>query len=1232
MEFENDESILLKEAQRLKIPMKFVKISKNSKGAKIYSDITKEIGDIIPSQISLLKLYENFKNIEITDLVMLYAIYKKNDDQEKVLQEINELYELVNLNKIQNVRELYEFTIPNWERKFIEKFEEEGSRLEDILIIQEEMKKFPPLYYSQIKVFSTILYADMKFKNTVPTINDGYEIFDLSKPDINLPYIKWNTNLTDPNNKELYKIYTGETFEESPDYSKIFPIKEKELANSFVFTISKRKSDEKEDAFLKATYSLETNLLKMKIPREDIDDKEKLLQKISNVFSLDPENVNEKSISGEFFIFDIDINELVLSDMVLNDEFMNNYLFMKEMTTPFALKSQTKLFFRSVGSLSLDQEEESSSVAFIITQNYAKGGEIVTILKNEKEEKVKLEENTPYISVRITSADSLEIAESFVKIFSRLLSRYKSVEKETENIYKLFIPEFEKNIKSSSLKIKGLPETKITKLQQAAPELFVPGYARKCPNQPVIIPEDEIDNWKNQTFLYKNKETERQILKFPLQDGKELNFGCPIEEDKGELYPFPGFKQNKLSNKDIYPNLPCCYKTERLSKIKKEEVEERDEDEEDEDEEKEGRKSVKKIKHLIKTDKILDVGRYGSLPDNIVDLLKNSIKDKGEILRKGVSRTANSILHCIHIAIKDETYMRKTEKEKEIYIEKIRKQIAKSIQPGLCKQEMFDFTENEIINSLSDNSEFLDPDLYFRALEEVYNINIFVFAPSKDEKKRLKNKEKSIGVIQLPRFKLFSARTPRPDRFSVLIYRTMGSESTVTKYPQCELIVNQKEDEDIGLFGEKMHELLFEAILNINNVITWELVSDNSKLDILARDNIYSRLNFYELTNKIAKKQYIDDFGKMRGLYINDILMIFPPSAPENLPVSSEIISTPLEKVLEVFSNPVAVSLDIDKNINGLWFSVLDIVYGIYIPIVPTINKLNLPIGPENPLGEKGGEITARLRKIKRDLDFILQILKWLFSLSKMPLENFINEYTIIGGDVKGDSSKIYNFENIGRTFPDINLVGKEGVEKAIEEMKKRVPTLFLEDRLFLYSEKFFNGIYYLMKQYTKEYVKNIMNMRVPKMITRKYLTEQDFISNEGIAVFLNEFELKTWLASLEKNLNIYSTLNNSDAGKTEPYMYIAPDGHIYLIQNVIEGDLQKALNVGFYWDKYKVNPGFKSPEYDEEEIPKYVIYSISQTKNIILSENQAGDSLFFYSILRYNTFPPSHAAMLVLL
>jgi hypothetical protein len=241
-----------------------------------------------------------------------------------------------------------------------------------------------------------------------------------------------------------------------------------------------------------------------------------------------------------------------------------------------------------------------------------------------------------------------------------------------------------------------------------------------------------------------------------------------------------------------------------------------------------------------------------------------------------------------------------------------------------------------------------------------------------------------------------------------------------------------------------------------------------------------------------------------------------------------------------------------------------------------------------------------------------------------MELKDFMNKYTGIG-NITGNSSNIYDFKNIGRKFPDVNTV-----EEGIVEMRKRVPTLFSGDRLFLYSEKMFNGVLYLMEMYVKEYVKNIKNMTVPKTINREKLVDEDFIDYTGVVLFLNEIDLKTWLGSLNKYPEIINKLTIGNALKNEPYMYISPDNHIYLIQNVTEGNIERALNISYYWRKYKVNIGFKSPEYDELEQPKYVVYEISQANQIEPVENNADESIDFYSILRYNK--TSHAAMLRLL
>ena len=199
--------------------------------------------------------------------------------------------------------------------------------------------------------------------------------------------------------------------------------------------------------------------------------------------------------------------------------------------------------------------------------------------------------------------------------------------------------------------------------------------------------------------------------------------------------------------------------------------------------------------------------------------------------------------------------------------------------------------------------------------------------------------------------------------------------------------------------------------------------------------------------------------------------------------------------------------------------------------------------------------------------------------------------------------------------------------------MSKRVPSLFHELpsglKLFLYSQKFFDGIKYLISMFLKEFVSK-GNLLVPKIIVRKQLTEQDFIGYSGVALFMSDIDLRTWLSSLNKYPRIYNNINETFSLRNEPFLYEAPDKHIYLIQNVVEGNLLRTLNVDYYWDKHKVNPGFRTPEYDENEELKYLVYGISPANTVVPIEDKTKGDINFYTVLRYNTL--AYAAMLLLL
>lgn len=1187
-EFDNEKSTLYKWSISLEIPPELVIVEK-VRDENIYHSGIEKIQEYLQTDNNIINAHEKFPSISIQDLAMIYTLYNFNKlELSKIVEDINSLYSQENVNVIRNGDEL-KLRYEEWAKKLKDRKEEILDEIDEINYIHETLSKYKSLDVTDLKVTNITVSANFSMlddtgKYITPSIHDGIEIFNNSNANKNMPYIKYNSFLkSESKNLQLFKIYKGKIIEELPNYKNIIPETDyKEEVNNFVFIFWSGEGDIQKatkESFLKGVYDLPTNTMLIKIHSGDKDQVKKIVNQIGHSLSIKPINVKNTYISGEFSIYDVEIKKLILSDMIFNNDILKNYFYIKETTTPLIFKKKFKIFYRS-------EKDVKSSLNFSIEQKYTKTDEHIKI----KGEDVIYPSNTPYLKVIISKADNIKTAEQFINIFSRLMMYYKDNYEKTENIYKTFIPEL--NLLPERKELQVITSgSRIKQLKFTAPDIFVTDYARKCQknSQPIIIPPDELDNWE-----YK--------MAFP-PDKPEIYIGCPDAN-----YPHPGVIINDgLSNKDKYPCLPCCFKDDQMSpNVNSNYNKCYGKGKEETEEIKEVEKKEKKITegHVIITGKIIKPGRYGDLPEDIQKLLSSYNGESGTFYRKGVPHTENSFIHCLSDAI-DPKY--KKSKNKEKYVSNIREKIYKNTRPSLLKQELYDYSDEDIMNKLKDTKIFLDPNKYYRALEEYYNVNIYVFGPTTLNKQ---------GEMVLPRFKLFYSKVPR-DRDSVLIYRSMGSESDVLKFAQCELIIENKKKKNTQVFGEQMSKYLHKSLLKLNRIITWELVSDNNKIDVLGRDNIYSVINYFDMISKKGTKQLIDGYGKLRGLIFpsngEQITIMTHSSQPENLDSTTDIIRCTEKTSIKTFGDPMAVTLNENNLVNGHWYQVLDIVYGIYIPIIPQHENKGYTIGPPNPYNNKGPQIVSKIKKLEGDLNYIKQILIWLFSLSNMdnPTE-FMEEYTLIDENVYDDSENIYDFSNIGFRFPKVN-----NINSAFNKLEKRVPTIVENNKLYIYSEKFYDGLKYFLNKYNHEY----SPIKVPTEIYRT-ITSDDFTKQPYEAVFVNEHDLKTWLNTMNKmtykNIIIDKKLSLSNEVKIEPYIYSDPDGNTYMIQNVVNGDLLRAINVANYWKLNKINLGFNSEHIEEKDVPNHVIYIISPSFNPILSKNNAGDSTDYIQILSY--------------
>jgi hypothetical protein len=1259
--FDNEISILYKWARHYRTPIKLILITPEIRGDKeinIYSNGIEAINQRFQEGKNLRDLYNEFGNrLETEDIAMTYALLSLTaKPAANTIFEINSLYGKVEEGEegvtttgfqIKDEDEL-RLIITDWRQNLAKDLQKDMTELDDLETIHNELTRYTEVLYSPIKVDKVTIKAAPTLKSTgqVPTSDDAVIIFDQSKPSYHVPYIRYNGEGT--NRQELFKLYQGRTDEEMPDYKIVVPPSSKtNKDNSFYLTVWSGKgtlAKATKESYMRGYYDLTSNLLTIKTPTEEDINQQTIINKITEALPVNINNVTETAISGEFFLFDLDINDIYLVYMITNTELMGSYLFVKETNTPYAKKTQLKVYYKSFGGFVEEEEKVAegyivnpSSVTVSLTQNYSQGGEVVLVQTETGPTKFRLPPGLPYVRAKITQAESLDVANQFVKIFSRLMQFYKAEKPNVERIFINFIPELGQPLDlAKPIKItvkqptgkKGAGDSKIERLKELAPDLFVNGYARKCQCvfQPIIVPDDEIQAWKKNTFIYKETVTERQVMPFPA-DNPRWNFVCP-----NDSAPFPGVKSNKdLSNKDIYPYVPCCFKDDQMDPASFSKYQESHGRKAKKIEE----KAVTKETHKIKTDKILSPGRYGYVPKSIAALVSKYSEESVDISRLGVPNTVNSLLHCISVAIRDPTYLNlATIQQKEDYVANIRQIIVRQVLPTLIKQEMYDFSNEEIIEQLSDPENFLDPNLFYRAIEQSYNINIYVFSPPDKE-----DDPSSLGSFELPRFKLFHVRAPRPEKRAVLIFRTWGAESDALSYPQCELIVDQDEANNrvTYSFSQDMNNLLHNALTTLNRTITWELNEvPNQPTQIIARNNIYSRENYFYLLNKSPTHQLIDGYGKCRGFIFpagdQQITMIVPSTQPENLPIG-QITRVNHEIAVAVFGAPLATTKN-NGNVDGLWYQVLDLEYGIYIPINPTDQYKDLRVGPSNPLVEEGSDVVRRVRKLRRDLDTITQVVKWLYLLSKLNIHDFLTRYISIGQKPVEDSATIYDLSKISIKLPEVKTA-----DEGIDQIKILAPTLVQtlqgQDRIYLYSQKFYDGIHYFLKKY--DYERKPRDPVIPKIIYRTDISEEDFTPQRRVAIFTDERDMKTWLNTLDKlsfkNIIIEDTLNISNALRSEPYLYIGPTGNIYLIQNVIGGNRMRAINVGYYWYMRKINLGHTALEFDTEtlgNLPVYVVYGISPALAPVIIENHAGDSTQYLQVLSYGS--NQYAAMLPLL
>lgn len=1042
-------------------------------------EITQDFQNNISFQEYLLEAQKYFKNISTEELVKLFSAYNK-------IIYTNKLFQLSAQQEIDSELGEGKFDIDRFEKnEFLASLKAQIQRNKNeenkVTQINKELKKLKDKDISD--------FDFEKISIEIETSITGYslnQIFDDLKTSVFLPFISFNN---------FFKIF----YEFIPDTSFLIT-QENVIISKFLISEKITKELNPEKDFGTFYFFIKDDKLYIEISADSkviSNSKDIILNKLSSSFqSLNISILNEvqKKVTGVYFIADIPFNKYIFSDLVMNNDVFSNFLVIDEGVKITKKKSGLYLYFTD------PSHPEFGEVRASIVPKKA--------LKSDLEIRDKNRDIFPFNSdilrVKISRSNDIQSVKHFQTIFNKLLNLYSTLEDKISKIYKEYIPTFKLREKEEEIKDEKLS------LKDIASDLFIPKYSRVCQKKPTIISEDEVKKYKKDGY---------QVMKFP-KDGEKGTQRFYICEHSDRS--FPGLSLNTLSNKDIYPYVPCCFKRDQIEKNESyykeyyfgEKVQEGEQ------------------QRLLTTNKFIQANKFAKIPSNLEQLFSSFSKGY-EYLRKGVSRSKNSFIECVSDVVKDENLPSyENPEERTLYITELRKNLVnKPLE--VCKQECYDLTLEEIKNIIEDNETYFDPKLFIRLIEEKFKVNIYLFS---------RDYGTNEGKMILPRHINGHFYYPGKHPKSILIYEHLGNESDRAGYPQCEVLYqwDKKEGEEgaSGLFETSTS--FIKKIMKLYNLI-------NKEIYILSEQNKPLTPVFDE--SEILSQE-IDQYGKVRGVYIKRGLYIqTSPLPPFNI----------ISKIQEFKENDLnQVSKFLKDNSIPTYQQIIE--NGEAIGIITSKDEISLSF-PINPI-KKIKDIEISEQNILNFSTSELSQFKYNKKLANFLVQNFLHYYSIY---VK-DKNQVMNNTSILK-FIQEQVEVKESVKYSLIENNFTNKSLYSKGRIILPSEETLKRLIFILR---KEIIQNSDNLKAyytSKFIKNFYNEISDFKRYPFEIILHSIPRVIEYISTPKPDVSLYSTIQPKKKGG---YFLILND-KFYLAQE--SENIKECLYRSMIWSRDGYNP-----------------------------------------------------------
>jgi hypothetical protein len=1253
--FDNDVTKLYKQVDMFNMPAKYIIPDVNAIGG--YTTLIILITEKIIDGDSLYNISSQLTTFVIDDIVYSYVYSIQKDPEmyefsrETIFADIVKFYDKIELSNLTpGSYEDLDRLVKAWIVGMAEQLNNDRTELAKMIEDQTQLGGVVPFSVSPVVFLKTTFEA-------YPTFQDGKNIEKSDGPDIfnkivldqYVPFVIYNgqeSSLDKRNMTSLYKVFPSINMEHFVERSR------KKKSQNTIYLFVWGKDSEPPSSPPKASYNIvEYNLETGFLTFESLNNiKDKMVERISKVLPFEIGEVQDGKLSSTFNVYRFDedeefddllINVPCLLHTIMNNSVFKTYFYIEEKSKLSGSNQIVKIKFRTYTDINRSEKgvKTESNVSFTLQYSNitpeskydisSKGpdGESITIQKIGKDKDI----GKGFLVVDVKQAISSDIVFNFVVILSHALSLY--FYDYYYDIYKEY---------SELLDISGQFMTSSEKL--IPKKLEISTYRQNVPNtpsdlakrclkssRPFSMNKKEAEEYEKEDITVSGVVMKKQSMEFPTGSG--FYYVC----NNNSKSPFPGLKVaiGADGNLDFFP---CCYNAnQRLkSKDKNKSLKALGAYEEGPTKAEEFLAEKKQGKKQTRTgisSRLLKPGHKGKSDDELSHFVTNFVGLEYKVFRLGVDMDKNSFLHAIVSAV-DPNYLQTENKEE--YVKHVRLIIStpEIVKPSTGKQEMYDMTLDQIEDAQKDLDSYYDPLRFVHIVEEYYNINIFFFETVKDEKSERVD-------IAFPRHKIFHVRSSKPERRTVLIMLT--TKNTGEKVS--ELIVYSKNELSpyFSIYEKELTLKIQEMINMTTTVISWSIDSESTERSVIeGRKNIYNQVDYSSIFSDQAKTiaQYIDSNGKVRGFRYQSLdNMVFdlvvPPSQPRNLDVITEMCKTTADVVLSKIANPVA------KNKDGLWFSVLDIKYGVFAPCVG-VEFLSLPEGPRNnihtQLSQNENKLTIKKTdKLRKDFNIFVQILTYLFSIFMLqhkqeikikailnPDIDFYNNHlaAVVGGNVE------YTFNNIPR-----KLMKAKTVNEALLWLSGFHPNIFVGDKFAMENVNLAGKALYFIKKMWKQSEGSTVYPQTT--LHNFYALAEDFEYQSGVVVLTSTKEMENF-HSIQKNGKIYkykefTSLNKSMIDSKEPIIYRRKDGSIYLIQSTLGNTFNRSMTVALRWYTEKINIGYTSDEISPMPNFSHIIYQLDNSNNITVDTDNSIQGQPYLEFLKFDS-RLLYAAMLKIL